>query len=377
MGKRFTLAALCAAIIQSTQAGVQTLELPPPAQTVQLKAVIEAGTTSHCGMREAPHLIEHLLLSDTRYGETPVDAMLSLRAQGISLSAVTHSDFTEYTLEGPATKAEKMTEAMMVFLSRRSLPKMSFEREKRSILSELRADTGYVSSPSLYERFIAMNADGQRPCAADSTRFMDYDYDGVQAVYEQLYTPATIQLVAQADAEVFDLDAIASTVPRRKAVSAPTSQYGTRETVSTLTVVGNPGQLELIFPIEGRASFPQDGAEALADQIRLEVQSYLRKKYQLYSARTFVDQSLKGGWIRLEVPGMEQRSASEVRDVAEAAINNVDIGQFSADPVWKVRGSIQPSKPIAAPIMTAPPQQRGWLTAVLALFGGWLSSLYA
>nr|WP_256679090.1 insulinase family protein [Pseudomonas sp. MWU12-2323] len=329
-------------------------------------------------MREAPHLIEHLLLSHTRYGETPVDAILALRAKGIKLAATTHSDFTEFTLEGPAAKAELMSQAMMVFLSRSSLPKQGFEREKRTILSELRADDSYVSSPSFYERYIAVKAGARQPCAADTNKFLNYDYAAVQNAYERLYTPDSVHLVAQAPVSVFDLDAIASTLPRRVTAPSATSQDGARETTESLEVRGSPGQFEFILPIKGRRELPSDAADALADQVRLEVQAHLRATYQLYTARSFVDQSLVGGWIRLEIPRVNQEKAPELLAIAKKAVNAVDLSQFNNDPVWQAYGSKLTSDPVGTPVVAelAPPNT-GLFQRVTTAFWKIVASVWA
>ncbi|MPQ69319.1 insulinase family protein [Pseudomonas sp. MWU12-2323] len=378
MCKRFALSALFAAIIQTAQAGVLPIEVPQPEQPVVLRALVDAGTTSSCALREAPHLIEHLLLSHTRYGETPVDAILALRAKGIKLAATTHSDFTEFTLEGPAAKAELMSQAMMVFLSRSSLPKQGFEREKRTILSELRADDSYVSSPSFYERYIAVKAGARQPCAADTNKFLNYDYAAVQNAYERLYTPDSVHLVAQAPVSVFDLDAIASTLPRRVTAPSATSQDGARETTESLEVRGSPGQFEFILPIKGRRELPSDAADALADQVRLEVQAHLRATYQLYTARSFVDQSLVGGWIRLEIPRVNQEKAPELLAIAKKAVNAVDLSQFNNDPVWQAYGSKLTSDPVGTPVVAelAPPNT-GLFQRVTTAFWKIVASVWA
>lgn len=77
--ERLLLVALCAVIAQSAQAALTTAVITPDAPTAKLEAIVSVGTTTTCGMREAPHLIEHLLLSGTEYGETPVDAVITLR----------------------------------------------------------------------------------------------------------------------------------------------------------------------------------------------------------------------------------------------------------------------------------------------------------
>lgn len=339
MVKRSALLALCLAAMQSASAGIHVLHAPLPPQDVVLRAIVEVGTTSSCGLREAPHLIEHLLLSDTAYGDSPVDAIITLRQQGIKLSALTRSDFTEYTLEGPAAKSKEMADAMIAFLGRSSIPKSGFDREKRTIIQEVRSDDSYVSSPTFYERYIASDSEATEPCLADSIPFASYRYDAIQAVYSEFYTPAAIRLIAQGSDVVFDLDALAIALSVPKATPTLKSQPGKREPAQPVAPVGWEGVVELIVPIAGRTALPQDAANALADQIRLEVQADIRRTEQLYTARTFVEQSLRGGWIRLEVPNLDRARAPDLIAIAEAVIDSFDAGQYSNDPVWRSYGA--------------------------------------
>lgn len=366
MVKRFSLAAICMATIPVAVASVETSLSPMPDQQVALRAIVAAGTTTVCGMREAPHLIEHLVLSHTIYGETPVDAVLSLRAQGIKLSATTRSDFTEYTMEGPPHSALLMGEAMATFLGRSSLPKMGFEREKRTIIREVKAQQDYVSSPTFYERFISLHAGGNRPCVADGMRFRDYQFDRVQAEFERLYTVGNIRLVAQAEPGTFNLSTIATAIDRRDTAAILTSQDGQREPAESLTVEGRDGLVELLFPIAGRSSLPNDAANEMADQARLHVQAHIRREYQLYTARTFVDQSLQGGWIRLEVPDIARDKADELLLIAHQAMSAVDITQHQSDPVWKAIGSNLTPKPFAKAVIAEPTStHEGWLKRLI------------
>lgn len=380
MLKRFTLAALCAACAHSAIAGLRTSESPMPSQMVSLKAVVEAGTTTACGMREAPHLIEHLLLSNTEYGDTPVDAILRLREERIKLSAFTHSDFTEYTLSGPADKAEAMSKAMVTFLSRSSLPRLGFEREKKTIIREVRAESNYTSAPTLYERFIAAKAGGRQPCAADSAPFATYDFNAVQSAFRAMYQPENIRIVSEAEPGTFDLDAIASALPARAPVASLSPQHGKREQTDSLDVVGRNDLVEMIFPIAGRKQLSHEAANAIADQARLEVQAHIRRTYQLYTARSFVDQSLDGGWIRLEVPHVANDKAQELLDVASAAMAKVDIAKHKADPIWRAYGSHSTASPVGEPVVAlAQGQPPMWLKALgglqktLASWWAWLT----
>lgn len=366
MVRRFALATLFMAAVPAAIASVETTLTPMPEQNVVLRAIVAAGTTTVCGMRETPHLIEHLVLSHTIYGETPVDAVLTLRAQGIKLSATTRSDFTEYTMEGPAHSAPMMGHAMAAFLGRPSLPSMGFEREKLTIIREVKARQDYVSAPTFYERFISLHAGGNPPCNADDIRFLDYPFDRVQAEFERLYTGDNMRLVAQAEPGTFDLSALATAIGQRVTAATLTSQDGKRESAESLTVEGSDGLVEILFPIEGRSSLPSDAAGEMADQARLQVQAHIRREYQLYTARTFVDQSLRGGWIRLEVPEIERDKADEILLIAHRAMAAVDLTQHQSDPVWKALGSHLAQKPFAKAILAEPnSSNESWLNRLI------------
>lgn len=361
LGSRLTLAALCAVVLPTAFAGIENTVASSPLPHVTLQAIVAVGSTTACGMREAPHLIEHLLLSGTTYGENPVDAVIALRAKGIKLSALTRSDFTQFTLEGPADKAKVMEQAIATFLGQSSLPKAGFEREKHAIIHELRAPDSYVSSPTFYERFIAATAGAVEPCKADQDEFLSYDYEDVQSGYSRLYNTRTIRLVAQAPAHTFDLASITAAVMKGRDASPPISQSQDRESVRSIDVVGSEEQVEIIFPIAGRASLPEDAANAFADQARLELQAFIRQKYQLYSARSFVDQSIQGGWIRLEVPGLDHTHAPELLEVATSAIARIDSLDFGSDPIWQAYGAQRVDSPVGAPIVAkVDPQGASW-----------------
>lgn len=368
MVKRFALAAVCAASLPQALANVQVTEVNSQPASISLHAYIGTGTTSVCGLREAPHLIEHLLLSDTEYGENPVDAVLALRARDIKLSAATHSDFTEFTLEGPAGAAREMERALITFLGRSSLPSMGFEREKKTITREVRADDEYISSPTFYERFISVHAGAVAPCAADSKPLLAYTLDEVNSVFQRLYVADNVRIVAAGRKGAFDLNAIASAIRLPSTPHSLNSQAAMREDAHAMQVEGREGLVEVIFPIAGRATLPADAAQAMADQARLRVQSHIRRKFQLYSARTFIDQSLIGGWIRLEVPELTQDGVAEVVGIAQAAMSDTDGSGQWTDPVWVSLGSHLSGAPVGDPVVArSHTSSAGWFGQLIRL----------
>ncbi len=372
MVKQIALAVAAAVMIETAQAGV--IDVPKPEPTVRLQAILEVGTTSICGMREAPHLIEHLLLSGTPYGKAPLDAILSLRSQGITLSALTRSDFTEITLEGPEAKAQAMSQALVTFLGRSSLPNLGFEHEKRVILSELRASPDFISGPTLYERFIAKHSGGTAPCARDEIKFLDYDFDAVQRAYQEHYVADNISVTALGQPGVFDLERLESEIKAGKASTIANSQTGKREHVESLQIQGRPGLVEIILPIAGRSELPAQAAQAIADQVRLEVQRHIRDEHHLYFARTFVDQSLKGGWLRLEIPNTTEEHIPAIKTVIKSAINNAILTDDYPDPVWQLRGGELKASPVGPAIVISPAHPR---VSLWNRLGSWMANLVA
>lgn len=372
MVKRLALALVYSAVMPLAHANTLIVQVAPPEPPVSLHAYVAVGTTSVCGMREAPHLIEHLLLSNTAYGENPVDAVIALRAKGIKLSAMTHSDFTEFSLEGPAHTAPEMEKALKTFLSRSSLPNLGFEREKKTITQEVQGDDSYVSSPTFYERFISANAGAESPCVADNVPFLAYKQDAVQAVFERTYTSDNIRIAAVGPIGTFDLDSLVHSVPERPALAIANSQSGKREKVEQLVVAGRDHVVEVIFPIDGRQKLPADAAAAMADQARFAVQSYIRREHQLYSARTFVDQSLVGGWVRLEVPGLAQEDAEKVAALAKAAMQSVSMESVWSDPLWASYGSQSTDRHSYAAVVAYARKSKGLVQS----FTQWLSELF-
>jgi hypothetical protein len=255
-----------------------------------------------------------------------------------------------------------MEHALTTFLGRTSLPNIGFEREKKTIAREVRAGLDYISSPTFYERFIGFYANGNKPCSADSKRFLDYTLEEVQRVYDRFYVNDNIRVVAEAEPGTFDLSAIAHSIKRPSNNLISDAQNLKLEDAKSLLIEGREGLVEVLFPIQGRASLPADAAAALADQARLEVQAHIRREYQLYSARTFVDQSLGGGWIRLEVPELQSEKAGEIAHIAEAAMRSVQTNEYHHDPVWVSLGSKFSANPVGAPIIAETPlHHSGWL----------------
>tara|TARA_R110002124_G_scaffold128157_19_gene288716 strand:- start:12726 stop:13820 length:1095 start_codon:yes stop_codon:yes gene_type:complete len=310
---------------------LQVIDLQAPAQSVELGVIVDVGLNSVCGMREAPHLIEHLLLSGTPLGDGVVDAIITLKAHGIKLSASTHGDYTEFLVSGPATESQRMVQSLATFLGRSSLPKLGFESEKKVIVNELRADDNYRSAPSLFDRFVASTTDGPGPCAQDSRSFLSYTYEGVQSVYAEFYTPESFLITTRAPADTFDLAPLESALQVPRLSDNLSSQSGLRDSVEELKILGRKGVVEIIFPIAGRNALSSVTANEIADHLRMSVQAYIRREYQLYTAKTFVDQDLSGGWLRLEVPRLENKSGQEVLEVAQSsALNAVShVSQFN------------------------------------------------
>jgi hypothetical protein len=142
-------------------------------------------------------------------------------------------------------------------------------------------------------------------------------------------------------------------------------------------VVGRPGIVELIFPIAGRAELPSDAANALADQARLEVQAHIRRTHELYAARSFVDQSIRGGWIRLEIPGLDNREAPRLAEIAKAAMSHVDLSHYGEDLLWQSYGADAALSPVGDPVIPdAPTVKHSWLQSVASSLWAFLVGLW-
>lgn len=372
--KRLAAAATLSAMATCVMADRNTMSLPAPTQPAELHVVVTAGMTSACGLREAPHLIEHMLLSDTRYGDNPVEAMLTLKDEGITLKAFTLLDYTHFTLSGPVSKVELMGEALAEFLGRSSIPRMGFEREKHAILNELRQTNQYVSRGSLFERFVAMHAGGPKACPADDKPLVLYQFAEVDELYRQLYTADSLHLAGVNVPADFDLPGLLNRITQGKAVNKAVIESASTQTTNDLSIIAPPGITEIIFPIQGRARLPNDAAMAIAERMRLEIQAYLRNELGLYSARSFVDQGLSGGWIRLEIPSLPTGMAEEVAAIAQQAATRIDVSFYNDDVVWSMLGGGIADETIMRHIVAPPPADRlvGWrafVAKVLSFIG--------
>lgn len=361
--------ALCTAAGTSL-GGSHIVDLPAQTQRVSLHAIVTAGMTSSCGFREAPHLIEHMLLSDTKHGESPVDAMISLRKHGVILKAYTRLDHTHFQLSGPSDKAQLMSDALVDFLGKSSLPSLGFEREKSAILSELSASSEYVSRGSFFERFIDIHGDGPPACQSDAKPFVLYEHSEMDKLYRELYTADRIYIAAEGQPGLFDLDGIREAIISGKTVEAIETASASKRS-DTLAVHAPTGVFEVIFPIPGRGTLPSDAAEAMADSMRLEVQAYIRRELSLYSARTFVDQGISAGWIRLEVPRLPNKHTNQVVNIAINAARNVEASHYGSDVIWQLMGSeprhFQDLTPIVATQQSKPYGYVDWIADKLRI----------
>ncbi len=350
MLNRILLACLLSAA-STAGASIQVVEQPVAVATVSLSVVAKVGMTSTCGMREAPHLIEHLLLSETEYGETPADAIGALLNHSVRLSAITGSDYTKFTFEGPPASATVIERALLTFLARPSLPRSGFEREKRAIISEVRAPDDYKSTGSVYERYLHEYAGAAPACGADSLALIEYPYPAVNDLFQAAYSEPNLMLITTAPAGTFRLDMLANAITVSRDSEAPslTSQdrFQGPTNESPLVLYGRPGLVEIIYPVKGLADLSSTSASLLADKVRFAIQAHIRREFGLYHARTFLDQSLKGGWLRIEVPGLENENAQRVLEVAQDVIDNVRPAELEA-------GWLQPTYAGSSPMLGKP-----------------------
>lgn len=269
-----------------------------------LRAEINAGTLDACGARETPHLIEHLLLSETAYGETPADMMLALSKHGVSLRAVTKQDYTEFVLSGPETAGEEIERAMSEILARPNLPESSVDREVDAILMELGQSARYRSKPHAFEAYSARNFGTQPPCGQDAIALKNLPHAETLAVFERLYVAENIKLVAVGPASKLSIERLASAIenarPRGMAVARITTLPEQREDVIVNEYPeSGAGRLEFLIAIGGREAIPPLVAKNLAEQLRLEAMASLRRAPASYTVKSVLHQSNSGGWISL------------------------------------------------------------------------------
>ncbi len=325
--KRLLLGLLIALVTPAYAVEYRHVERPGE---VVVRAVIGVGMLDSCGYREAPHLIEHLLLSETRFGDTAADLMVSLNRYSVDIEAVTRQDFTEYVLRGPASSAEIIEEAAVAILARPQLPSSGFESEIDAILLELNADGSYVSRGSYFEQYGALHHGIPGPCPDDSIPLKKYSHAKVQSIYDAFYVSGNISLLSVGPASGLDISRIAAEIEDARPALANVQRYeGERLSMNTIHTAQFAGTLEVLFAIPGRDTLPHYLAQQLAESARLELQAHLRKVPIAYQARSVLHQSLQAGWISLTAVLGSEIEEVDVNTIKGHVLNAVNEHQFT------------------------------------------------
>ncbi|MAG67035.1 MAG: hypothetical protein CMK74_14390 [Pseudomonadales bacterium] len=297
---------------------------------VVLRATVEFGMLDACGYREAPHVIEHLLLSDTQFGATAADMMVSLHQHGVALEAVTRQDFTEYVLHGPASKAAIIEEAATAILARPQLPSSGFETEIKAILLEHNASSDFVSRGAYFEQYAAVHHGTRAPCRDDALELAEYSHANVQGYYDAFYVQDNISLLSVGPTSELDVARVAERIAQTRPDPERIQRYsGERLGLNTIKTAQFPGTLEVLIAVPGRDTLPHYLAQQFAETLRLELQAYLRKAPVAYQARSVVHQSKAAGWVSLTALVGKESAGIEPKAIEKLMTELIDEYRFT------------------------------------------------
>lgn len=295
-----------------------------------LRATVGVGMLDACGYREAPHIIEHLLLSDTQFGATAADMMVSLNEHGIALEAVTRQDFTEYVIHGPSIKAALIEEAAIAILARSQLPSAGFETEIKAILLEHNASSNYVSRGAYFEQYAAVHHGAPAPCPDDTTELVKYSHANVQDYYDAFYVQDNISLLSVGPSSDLDVARVAERIVQARPDPGLVQRYtGERLRIDAIQTAQFPGTLEVLFAVPGRDTLPHYFAQQLAETLRLQLQAYLREAPVAYQARSVVHQSRGAGWVSLTAVVGTDTTELDSEAIELFIIRKIDEHQFT------------------------------------------------
>lgn len=282
---------------------VTRIERPGP---LVIRVEVNYGLLDSCGQRETPHLIEHLVLSETFAGATGPDLMANLWRSGISLDAVTRQDFTEFTLEGPASEAALMAMALTATLGRPNLPESAFDREIEAIRLELKAEPGFASKPAEFETFTAKHIVGAPlACTGEEASVEMVPHAGIQEAFKRAYVSENLALTVVGPANSIDAHALARQLENSRGHGQATVRKVTSsaDPVDEAVIIGESdgdlGYFEARVVIPGRQGMNSAKAAIYAETLRLAMQAVLRKDAATYHVTSVVQQSNSAGWISL------------------------------------------------------------------------------
>lgn len=305
--RRSLLAAgLAAATCQASANQFIEIDRPGP---IAVRVEVDYGLLDSCGARELPHLIEHVVLSETKFGSTPADLIAAMASKGVRASAITRQDFTEFTFEGSPGTGPLIEEVIMATLGRKELPVAAQDREVEAIRLELGAPVGFASQSHPFEAWSEKHISGsQVACHAETRPVADLRAEEVQAAFDSHYGTANYSITAVGPVGEIDGPSLLNRLRQsRPEVTPPIRKLSAGsvplETEASGEVSGSDtGLFEVLLAIPGRLALPPAKAREAAEMARLALQAQLRKEPVSYTVKAIVHQSNRAGWVSLSTP---------------------------------------------------------------------------
>lgn len=295
---------------------------------IAVRVEVDYGLLDSCEAREIPHIIEHLVLSETRYGSTPADFIETLAKQGVRATAVTRQDFTEYSFEGTRQSAAIIQDAIMQTLGRAALPENSLSREMAVIGLETGNLGSEFSQVHPFESWAYTHIPGSPAPCPSLGQNADYSFQKVAESYKRHYGAAAFSIAVVAPAGTFDGSKLAQLLEAARpggstrAPAAPDETTPLPATTQLEPLDGEPAFFEVLIGIPGRKALPSIRAKEAAEAVRLAIQSKMRIQPAAYTAKAVLHQSNSAGWISITAStNLEEVGslATEIRDTARQA----------------------------------------------------------
>ena len=315
---------LAAATCQASANQFIEIDRPGP---IAVRVEVDYGLLDSCGARELPHLIEHVVLSETKFGTTPADLIAALASKGVRASAITRQDFTEFSFEGRPGTGPLIEEVIMATLGRKELPVAALDREVEAIRLELGAPVGFASPSHPFEAWSEKHISGsQVACHAETRPVADLRAEEVQAAFDSHYGTTNYSITVVGPAGEIDGASLLNRLrhsrpevspPIRKlsASSVPLETEAPGEVTATDT-----GLFELLIAIPGRMALPPAKAREAAEMARLALQAELRRNPVSYTVKAIVHQSNRAGWVSLTTPLPMEMQAKVSKNATSFAV---------------------------------------------------------
>ena len=318
---------ICASLLASSShvaAGIPVTQIDREG-AIAVRVEVDYGLLDSCEARETPHIIEHLVLSDTQYGNSPADFIESLSKKGVRATAVTRQDFTEYAFEGSRQSAAVIQDAILQTLGRPALPENSFSREVAAIGLETGNSGGAFSQTNPFETWAYTHIPGApAPCPSLGPD-QDYSFQTVDGSYQQHYGASAFSVTVVAPSGSFDgvqlaqLLEVARPGGSDKPPAQPVRTTPLPEVTELEPIGGEQAFFEVLIGIPGRKAIPSMKAREASEAVRLAIQSKLRDQPVAYTAKAVLHQSNSAGWISITATtNLDQVGplAGEMREIA-------------------------------------------------------------